>query len=83
MQPAVAADPRTEAVTQFLTAYLTGSGELALAPGTKLAAIQPAPYTGVAVDQMAIEGDQDAKPVTTVPKDGPAPACCDRASDRP
>lgn len=71
-QPAVSSDPRTEAVTQFLTAYLTGSGELDryLVPGTQLTAITPAPYTGVEVDQMRIEGDQDSEPVTTVPKNG-------------
>ncbi|MFI6658155.1 conjugal transfer protein [Streptomyces sp. NPDC050523] len=71
-QAAVSSDPRTEAVTQFLTAYLTGSGELDryLAPGTELTAITPAPYTAVAVDQMRIEGDQDSEPVTTVPKNG-------------
>jgi hypothetical protein len=71
-QPAVSSDPRTEAVTQFLLAYLTGSGELDryLAPGTKLTAITPAPYAGVAVDQMRIEGAQGTEPVSTVPKDG-------------
>lgn len=71
-QQAVSSDPRTEAVTQFLTAYLTGSGELDryLAPGTRLAAITPAPYTGVAIDQLRIEGDQDSEPASTVPKDG-------------
>ncbi|MFF7764199.1 conjugal transfer protein [Streptomyces griseorubiginosus] len=71
-QQAVSSDPRTQAVTQFLTAYLTGAGELDryLAPGTKLTAITPAPYTGVTVDQMRIEGDQSSEPVNTVPKDG-------------
>jgi hypothetical protein len=73
--PALAAsssDPRAQAVTEFLTAYLTGTGELDryLAPGTKLTAITPAPYTGVKVDQLQIEGDQGAEPVTTVPKNG-------------
>jgi hypothetical protein len=71
-QAAVGSDPRTEAVTQFLTSYLTGAGELDryLAPGTQLTAITPAPYTGVAVDQMRIEGDQDSETVTAVPRDG-------------
>ncbi|GAA2523202.1 conjugal transfer protein [Streptomyces longisporus] len=71
-QPASSSDPRTQAVTQFLGAYLTGSGALDryLAPGTKLTAITPAPYTAVAVDQLQIEGDQGAEPVTTVPADG-------------
>ncbi|MCX4792261.1 conjugal transfer protein [Streptomyces sp. NBC_01221] len=74
LRPALPADPRTQAVTEFLTAYLTraGAGELDryLAPGTKLAAITPAPYTGVAVDQLAIEGEKSSEPVTTVPGDG-------------
>ncbi|MGW0647294.1 conjugal transfer protein [Streptomyces umbrinus] len=72
LQPAVPSDPRTQAVTQFLSAYLTGSGELDryLAPGTKLAPIRPAPYTGIAVDQLSIEGDQGSEPITTVPGDG-------------
>ncbi|MFJ3310900.1 conjugal transfer protein [Streptomyces sp. NPDC086549] len=72
LQPAVPSDPRTEAVTQFLTSYLTGAGELDryLAPGTRLSAITPAPYTGVAVDQMQLEGDQASEPASTVPKGG-------------
>lgn len=72
VQPAVSSDPRTEAVTEFLTAYLTGAGELDryLAPGTELTAITPAPYAGVAVDQMQIQGDQVSEPTTTVPSDG-------------
>ncbi|MET9427887.1 conjugal transfer protein [Streptomyces sp. NPDC003036] len=72
MRPALPTDPRTQAVTEFLSAYLTGSGELDryLAPGTKLSAIAPAPYTGVAVDTLAIEGEKGTEPVTTVPGDG-------------
>ncbi|MER7111155.1 conjugal transfer protein [Streptomyces sp. NPDC000229] len=72
MRPALPTDPRTQAVTEFLTAYLTGTGQLDryLAPGTQLTAITPAPYTGVAVDQLAIEGEKSAAPVTTVPGDG-------------
>lgn len=72
MRPALPSDPRTEAVTEFLTAYLVGGGDLDryLAPGTDLAPIVPAPYTGLAVDQLAIEGEQGAEPVTTVPGDG-------------
>jgi hypothetical protein len=71
-QPAVPADPRTQAVTAFLDAYLAGAGELDryLAPGTYLTPIRPAPYSAVAVDQMAIEGDQGSEPITTVPADG-------------
>lgn len=72
MRPALPADPRTQAVTEFLAAYLTGSGELDryLAPGTQVTAIMPAPYSGVAVDTLAIEGEQGPEPVTTVPGDG-------------
>lgn len=73
MRPALPADPRTQAVTEFLTAYLTGAGELDryLAPGSRMAAIAPVPYTGIAVDALAIEGEQASSgPVTTVPRDG-------------
>ncbi|MFI5635499.1 conjugal transfer protein [Streptomyces sp. NPDC051664] len=72
MRPALPADPRTQAVTEFLTAYLTGAGELDryLAPGTNLAPVAPAPYTGIAVDTLAIEGEKGTEPVTTVPDDG-------------
>ncbi|WP_316782872.1 conjugal transfer protein [Streptomyces sasae] len=71
-QPAVNSDPRSEAVTEFLLSYLTGTGELDryLAPGTELSAITPAPYTAVSVDQMQIEDDQDLDPGGAVPKDG-------------
>ncbi|HBF83819.1 MAG TPA: hypothetical protein DD420_29000 [Streptomyces sp.] len=72
MRPALPADPRTQAVTEFLSAYLTGAGELDryLAPGTKLTAITPAPYTGIAVDSLAIEGEKGSEPPTAVPGDG-------------
>lgn len=72
MRPALPADPRTQAVTKFLTAYLTGAGELDryLAPDTQLTAIAPAPYTGIAVDSLAIEGEKGSEPMTTVPGDG-------------
>ncbi|MEU4498105.1 conjugal transfer protein [Streptomyces sp. NPDC023998] len=72
MRPALPADPRTQAVTELLNAYLTGTGELDryLAPGTKLAPVAPSPYTGIAVDTLAIEGEKGTEPVTTVPDDG-------------
>ncbi|MFE5108351.1 conjugal transfer protein [Streptomyces sp. NPDC056663] len=72
MRPALPADPRTQAVTEFLTAYLTGAGELDryLAPGTHLAPVAPAPYTGIAVDTLAIEGEKGTEQVTAVPDDG-------------
>jgi len=72
MRPALPGDPRTQAVTAFLDAYLAGSGELDryLAPGTQLTAIAPAPYTGLAVDQLAVEGERGGEPVASVPGDG-------------
>ncbi|MPY37182.1 conjugal transfer protein [Streptomyces adustus] len=48
----------SSAVAEFLTAYLTGAGEVSryLAPGVQLAAISPAPYAAVAVQQvLAVE----------------------------
>lgn len=72
MRAALPSDPRTQAVTEFLTAYLTGAGDLDryLAPGTTLTAVTPPPYTGIAVDQLAIEGEQASEAVTAVPGDG-------------
>ncbi|MFF4449944.1 conjugal transfer protein [Streptomyces sp. NPDC001502] len=74
MRPALPSDPRTQAVTSFLTAYLTGVGaaelDRYLAPGTQLAPITPAPYKGIALDQLAIEGEQGSEPGVTVPGDG-------------
>ena len=70
MRQASPSDPRTKAVTEFLTSYLTASGDLEryLAPGTHLSGLRPAPYTGLAVDQFAISGDQETQQV--VPADG-------------
>ncbi|MER5563738.1 conjugal transfer protein [Streptomyces sp. NPDC002506] len=72
LRPALPSDPRTQAVTQFLNAYLTGAGGLDryLAPGTQLTAISPVPYTDLAVDQLAIEGESGGEPVAAVPADG-------------
>lgn len=72
MQPAAPSDPRTQAVTDFLAAYLTGAGDLSryLSPGTQLSPITPAPYNGLAVDSLAIAGEQSSQPATTVPEDG-------------
>ncbi|MEU2391893.1 conjugal transfer protein [Streptomyces sp. NPDC007369] len=73
MRPALPSDPRTQAVTSFLTAYLTkGGAELDryLAPGTRLAAPSPAPYSGIAVDQLAVESETGGEPVVSVPGDG-------------
>ncbi|MFJ8793584.1 conjugal transfer protein [Streptomyces sp. NPDC102462] len=60
----------SSAVGEFLTAYLTGAGEVDryLAPGVKLTAVSPAPYTAVAVQQVsAIE---EAAAAEQVPADG-------------
>ncbi|MFE2270700.1 conjugal transfer protein [Streptomyces lavendulae] len=73
MRPALPTDPRTQAVTSFLSAYLTKAGaelDRYLAPGTRLAAPSPAPYSGVAVDQFAAEGETGGEPVVSVPGDG-------------
>ncbi|MBT2404571.1 conjugal transfer protein [Streptomyces sp. ISL-87] len=75
MRPALPTDPRTQAVTSFLSAYLTKAGaelDRYLAPGTRLAAPSPAPYSGVAVDQFAVEGETGGEPVVSVPGDGTA-----------
>ncbi|MGW6571909.1 conjugal transfer protein [Streptomyces sp. NPDC054945] len=72
MRPALPTDPRTQAVTSFLSAYLTKAGaelDRYLAPGTRLAAPSPAPYSGVAVDQFAVEGETGGEPVVSVPGD--------------
>lgn len=72
LRPALPSDPRTQAVTAFLNAYLTGTGGLDryLSPGTQLTAISPVPYTDLAVDQLAIEGESGGEPVAAVPADG-------------
>ncbi|WP_052499818.1 conjugal transfer protein [Streptomyces vietnamensis] len=73
MRPALPSDPHTQAVTSFLTAYLTRAGaelDRYLAPGTRLAAPSPAPYSGIAVDQLAVEGETGGEPVVSVPGDG-------------
>ncbi|MGW4218419.1 conjugal transfer protein [Streptomyces bacillaris] len=72
-RPASPGDPRTQAVTEFLTAYLTGrAGDIDryLAPGTRITPISPAPYTGIAVDHLAIEGERGGEGTTAVPADG-------------
>jgi hypothetical protein len=48
----------SSAVGEFLAAYLTGAGEVSryLAPGVKVSAVSPAPYTTIAVQQvLAVE----------------------------
>ncbi|MFE0520800.1 conjugal transfer protein [Streptomyces sp. NPDC058954] len=58
------------AVGEFLTAYLTGAGEVDryLAPGVNLAAVSPAPYTAVALQQVSAV--EEAAAADQVPADG-------------
>ncbi|MGW3498287.1 conjugal transfer protein [Streptomyces sp. NPDC001020] len=60
----------SSAVGEFLTAYLTGAGEVDryLAPGVKLTAVSPAPYTAVAVQQVS--SIEEAAAAERVPADG-------------
>ncbi|MEU6071206.1 conjugal transfer protein [Streptomyces sp. NPDC047082] len=60
----------SSAVGEFLTAYLTGAGEVDryLAPGVKLSAVSPAPYTTVTVQQVLAA--QEAAAAAAVPADG-------------
>ena len=60
----------SSAVGEFLAAYLTGAGEVGryLAPGVKLIAVSPAPYTAVAVRQVSAV--EEAAAAEQVPADG-------------
>ncbi|MGW3152229.1 conjugal transfer protein [Streptomyces sp. NPDC001177] len=60
----------SSAVGEFLAAYLTGAGEVDryLAPGVKLSAVSPAPYTTVTVQQVLAA--QEAAAAAAVPADG-------------
>jgi hypothetical protein len=60
----------SSAVGEFLTAYLTGAGEVDryLAPGVKLTAVIPSPYTAVAVQQVSAV--DEAAAAEQVPADG-------------
>ncbi|MGW3149764.1 conjugal transfer protein [Streptomyces sp. NPDC001177] len=60
----------SSAVGEFLTAYLTGAGEVDryLAPGVNLTAVSPAPYTAVAVQQVSAV--EEAAAAERVPADG-------------
>ncbi|MET9735856.1 conjugal transfer protein [Streptomyces sp. NPDC006458] len=57
-------------VGEFLAAYLTGGGEADryLAPGVRLAALSPAPYSEVAVQQVSAA--EEAAASENVPTDG-------------
>ncbi|WP_369228442.1 conjugal transfer protein (plasmid) [Streptomyces sp. R39] len=60
----------SSAVGEFLTAYLTGAGEVDryLAPGVTLSAVSPAPYTAVSVQQISAADEAAAS--EHVPADG-------------
>jgi hypothetical protein len=60
----------SSAVGQFLAAYLTGAGEVDryLAPGVKLTAVSPAPYTAVTVQEVSAV--EEAAAAEQVPADG-------------
>ncbi|MDN3028633.1 conjugal transfer protein [Streptomyces sp. S.PB5] len=60
----------SSAVGEFLAAYLTGAGEVNryLAPGVTMRAVSPAPYTAVAVQQVAAREEEAAS--ERVPADG-------------
>ncbi|MFI9283215.1 conjugal transfer protein [Streptomyces sp. NPDC053076] len=60
----------SSAIGQFLGAYLTGAGEVDryLAPGVKLTAVSPAPYTAVAVQEVSAV--EEAAAAEKVPPDG-------------
>ncbi|MFC8833371.1 conjugal transfer protein [Streptomyces griseoincarnatus] len=66
----VAEGDLSSAVGEFLTAYLTGAGEVDryLAPGVNLTAVSPAPYTAVAVQQVSAV--DEAAAAEQVPADG-------------
>jgi hypothetical protein len=73
MGPVSPSDPRTETVAEFLSAYLTGQSDISrmLAPGTTIQPIRPAPYTTVAVEQIALDAQIPTDGAdTAVPADG-------------
>jgi hypothetical protein len=63
-QPVVAGDPVADTVQRFLSALLTGSGELDrfAAPGSGLRAA-PATFESVTVERIAVRGEGDARRV--------------------
>jgi hypothetical protein len=64
------ADPAVDTASGFLTAYLTGTGELDryTSPGVHLQAVDPAPYAGVKVAD--VQDDSTSSAPQTVPDDG-------------
>lgn len=63
-------DPAAVSVQQFLTALIAGAGDVTryLSPGTAISAVTPAPYTSVAVTDIAT--DLELTPGAAVPADG-------------
>lgn len=53
--------PVAATVSQFLTAYTAGEGDVTryVTPGVQMSAISPAPYTSVKVDDLTAVGDVD------------------------
>ncbi len=68
---AVLTDPVAKSIGEFLTALLTGQGDVTryVSPGTVIAAVIPPPYTAVAVTDVRV--DQDVAGGAT-PTDGQA-----------
>ncbi|MFJ8158480.1 conjugal transfer protein [Streptomyces sp. NPDC094468] len=60
----------SSAVGEFLSAYLTGAGQVDryLAPGVHLSAVSPAPYSAVTVEQVL--SAEEAAAAAKVPADG-------------
>jgi hypothetical protein len=60
----------TKAVGEFLATYLTGAGEVGryLAPGVRLTAVSPAPYTALSVERVSAV--EEAAAAVRVPADG-------------
>ncbi|MFC9076718.1 conjugal transfer protein [Streptomyces sp. NPDC057062] len=69
-------------IGEFFAAYLTGAGEVGryLAPGVRLSAVTPAPYTAVTVQQLLAV--QDAAAAERVPADGTTVRVCAQVEAR-
>ncbi len=64
--------PVAQTITQFLTAYAAGSGDVTryLTPGVQVRAITPAPYTAVTVTDLRAITSAAGVDTTGTPKDG-------------
>ncbi|MCX0244606.1 conjugal transfer protein [Streptomyces drozdowiczii] len=65
-------DAVSDTVSRFLSAYLTGRGELNryVSPGLQVAAISPAPYESTLVTGLQDDAPEDEDEDDTVPQDG-------------